>query len=291
LTDTSVLISLAPIATLIAGKNRMEPEEFPHYQSPPVAEVICGMQFDPLSGFGSSHFGLFLHAVEDEYPNTEDRAPIDDLRETEEGTTAKGQFALLDIPPLRRVFYLDLSGNFLLQLQPSKFLTNWRRQTEHDAYPRFSATFGRFTDGWARFRKFADEAGLKPLSANQYELTYINHIEEDEKAFPSGLEHVLPFFAWSAAHSEPFLPDPSAAAIRLTFDLPDGKGRLHLSIGHGIRPRDKKRIAVADFTARGPAKSDWSDMESWFSLAHEWIVRGFTDLTSTNAHKKWRRLQ
>lgn len=269
----------------------MGTDKLPYYQSPPVAEVICGIQFDPLPGFRSSHFGLFLQAVKDEYPSTEDRPPIGDFTEIQEGTTAKGEIAVLDMPPLRRVFYLDLSGNFLLQLQPSRFLANWRRQTDNDEYPRYSATFGRFIEGWAKFRRFADESGLEPLNANQYELTYINHIEEEEVAFPSGLEHFLPFFAWSAAHSEPFLPDPSSAAIHLAFGLPDGKGRLHLTIGHGIRPRDKKKIVVADFTARGPAKSDWSDMESWFSLAHEWIVRGFTDLTSTEAHKNWRRLQ
>ncbi len=261
----------------------------PHFESPPVAEVVCGIQFDPLPDFRSTHFGAFLQTVRDDYPNTEDRAPLDEIRETEQGPTPKAEIGFLEMPPLRRIFYVDRSENFLLQLQPSRFLANWRKLKEDDKYPRYATTFPRFTSGWALFRQFADEAKLGPINANQYELSYINHIEEHDEAFPSGIEQFLPLFAWKSAQSEHFLPRPSHGMLRLAFNLPEGRGRLHISLGHGVRPRDNKKIAVADFTARGPAKADWSDLGSWFSLAHEWIVRGFTDLTSTKAHQIWRR--
>lgn len=38
-------------------------------------------------------------------------------------------------------------------------------------------------------------------------------------------------------------------------------------------------------------KPDGTDMEECFEMAHEWIVRGFTDLTSIQAHKQWGRYQ
>lgn len=263
----------------------------PHYESPPVTEVVCGIQFDPLPEFQSSHFGSFLQRVREEYPNTEDRPPLGEVREADQGTTGKGEIGLLDMPPLRRVFYVDPTGNFLLQLQPSRFLANWRKQREEDQYPRFSSSFRRFISGWTLFRQFVDEAKLGSVNANQYELSYINHIEEGGEAFPAGTEQFLPLFSWKSAQSELFLPKPSSARVHLTFTLPEAKGRLHVSLAHGLRPLDNKQILVMDLTARGPAKSDWSDLEDWFSLAHEWIVRGFTALTSTEAHKRWRRIK
>jgi len=250
-----------------------------------------GIQFDPLPEFRSSHFGIFLERVREEYPNTEDRAPISEVRETDQDTAIRAQIGLLDMPPLRRVFFVDPTGNFLLQLQASRFHANWRRQREEDQYPRFSNTFHRFTLGWTLFHQFADEANLGALNTNQYELSYINHIEEGDEAFPAGMEEFLPLFNWTSAQSGLFLPKPSSATMRLAFSLPEAKGRLHVSIAHGLLPRGGKQILVMDLTARGPAKADWSDFKDWFSLAHEWIVRGFTDLTSNQAHDRWRRIK
>jgi len=51
----------------------------------------------------------------------------------------------------------------------------------------------------------------------------------------------------------------------------------------------KKEILQVDLTARGKAKPDYSDMDSWLEIAHEWIVKGFTELTTTAGHKRWER--
>jgi uncharacterized protein (TIGR04255 family) len=79
--------------------------------------------------------------------------------------------------------------------------------------------------------------------------------------------------------------------INLRFPLPQDRGALHVTYKHGKKVSDKKDVLILDLTARGPAKLDGSDMEDWFDLAHEWIVRGFTDLTSALAHKRWGRMQ
>jgi hypothetical protein len=133
---------------------------------------------------------------------------------------------------------------------------------------------------------------LGPISINQYELSYINHFMELDRSFPAAIQDYLPIFNWDRARTSDFLPAPSSAAIRLLFSFPESRGKLHLSIGHGARPSDGKQVLVVDFTARGPAtSSDGGDLEDWFSLAHEWIVRGFTDITSSEAHKQWRRVK
>lgn len=259
----------------------------PEYKSPPVIEVVCGVQFEPLPGFLSVHFGDFWQRIKSSYPRSEDRPPLGEVRETEQGTIAKAE--LLDLPPLRRAFYVDATGNFLLQVQPSRFLANWRKERTEDTYPRYETAMRRFKEGWTSFVAFTTDAGLGVPRTNQYELTYINHIAEGVEPYPVGIEQCIPVLAWKAAQSTGFLPSPQSAALRLQFALPGGKGRLHVTLNHGRRQDGPKSVLVLDLTARGPARADWADMLDWFSTAHEWIVRGFTDLTSAAAHETWGR--
>lgn len=246
------------------------------------------MQFEPLTSFRSVHYGEFWQQIKRDYPRTEDRPPLSDLHEIQEGTQMKTE-GMLDLPPHRRVFYIDSSGNFLLQVQQSRFLSNWRKRGPDDTYPSYVAAFSRFLDGWKAFVDFANSACLNVPLANQYELTYINHIPEGEYPFPEGVEHYLPLFSWKSAQTAKFLSPPEGAMIRLRFALPESRGRLHVTINHGVRTDDNKSVLIIDLTARGPAKPDWADMNEWFALAHEWIVRGFTGLTSPTAHLKWGR--
>ena len=45
-------------------------------------------------------------------------------------------------------------------------------------------------------------------------------------------------------------------------------------------------------TARGEAESaDFNSALGFFDVAHRWIVEGFTEITTSEAHKIWRRLQ
>ena len=53
---------------------------------------------------------------------------------------------------------------------------------------------------------------------------------------------------------------------------------------------NKVSVLLLELKATGPSSStDKKAMLDWFDLAHEWIVRGFTDLTAAEAHKLWER--
>ena len=134
-----------------------ERRDLPSYLKPPVIEVIfCGVQFEPIKEFSSVHFGKFLARTAPEYPSTQDREPLSDVLEGQRGPEVSDQLLALSLslPPLRRVFYLDRTGNYLLQVQASRFLANWRKQREEDEYPHFEATYARFLNGWQQFRDF-----------------------------------------------------------------------------------------------------------------------------------------
>lgn len=263
------------------------PAPLPSFRSPPLIEVVCGVQFDVLPRFATPHYGAFWQRVHDEYPLAEDKPPLAEVMEPVGEVQAPPRIELFDLPPLRRVFFVDETTNYLLQVQPTRFLSNWRRVRTEDAYPRFAAAYDRFVNGLSEFRLFVNEEGLGSFRCNQYELTYINHFPAST-TFPAEWPTLLRAAPWPAERE--FLPPPIAATSQLTFRLPEDRGILRMSVSHGKRDADGRAVMVVDFTARGPASGDGSDRDAWFGMAHEWIVRGFADLTTSAAHESWGRL-
>jgi uncharacterized protein (TIGR04255 family) len=256
----------------------------PKYKNPPVVEVVIGLSLAPITNLSSVHYGAFWELVKSEYPFTEDNAPLVD-----EATV--GQFEVMQMPPLRRVFLIHTDRTYLMQLQPDRFIHNWRKTKDSDEYPNFETAKQKFLHGWELFRTFIAERQLGTIEIKSYEVTYINHFVEKAGSFPSIAETYLPVFNWKTARSERFLPGPSVFGLDLRFPMPDNKGVLRASVKHGKRATDDADVMLMQMTAQGPAKQEESDMETWLELAHEFIVRGFTDLTSTQAHKQWGRYQ
>lgn len=259
-------------------RSRMLPE----FQAPPLNEVVCGIRFEALKGWQTSHYGLFWIRVKDEYPRCDDQVPLREILEPGKEV----ELEIGPVPPLRRVWLIHRSDNYVIQIQPTRFLHNWRRRRETDEYPRFGAAFDRFKGYLELFKSFTKEAEIGEVSPNQYELTYINHILEERGTFPRNLHKFIKFFSWEGERS---LAEPSAVALDLRFPLPENRGTLAVSIRHGLRQLDQKEILVMELTARGPAQASEGDMDEWFRLSHESIVRGFADLTTPEAHRLWER--
>jgi uncharacterized protein (TIGR04255 family) len=263
----------------------VENTKLPKYRKPPVVEVIIGISFASIEKLATVDYGSFWESVKEEYPLTEDNAPLP------EEVSAGPQVQLMQIPPLRRVFLIHRDQTYLMQLQPDRFIHNWRKLKESDDYPNFENAKGKFVSGWKLFRDFIAARQLGPIRLRGYEVTYINHFIEAPQTFPLGTARYLPLFEWSSGQSEGFLPPPNVLGLDLRFPLAKDKGTLRVSVKHGKRVSDNKDVMLAQLTAQGPASSDGSDMEEWIETAHEWIVRGFTDLTSRDAHQKWERFQ
>ena len=186
--------------------------------------------------------------------------------------------------PLRRVWLVDPTGRYLIQLDPPRFLHNWRKREDRDPYPRFETAYSRFTESLKLYQAFAEESSLGDLNPNLYELSYINHIFEEEDVFPEQVGRFLNFYGWQP--SSAFQGHPEALNIRLALPLPNKAGRLTVSVQHGTRETDGKSVLVLDLTARGATKMT---MDEWFSIAHETIVRGFAEVTTDEAQRLWRR--
>ena len=261
---------------------------FPDYVNPPVTEVVCGINFAPLENFKAIHLGLFWETIKAEFPDVQEHPP---LMLTVEQLAPPTQvpspdFHMFQVPPLPRVWFLDSSGNGIVQVQRDTFLHNWRKLKDDDQYPRFRSVIATLRNQFELFRVFVERHSIGPIKPIQCELSYVNHIYQNE-LWESGqtLEKIFPDFGWRHTKSR-FLPDFEGVNTRMSFRLPDNKGRLHVTLQTGFKLPDNTPLISLESRARGVIQ-DASDSAvwDWFELAHEWIVKGFADLTSSEAQK------
>ena len=270
---------------------RATASDLPEYDNPPVTEVVCGVLFKTLENFRIPHFGLFWERCKKDYPTCEDVAPLLPLIEGH-GEEQEGPIQLIgDMPLPARVWFVHREGTGVIQVQRDRFLHNWKRVKPTDSYPRYHTVIDLFKRQLKSFETFVQENRLGSIDPLQYEMTYVNHIPKGEGWNEmSDLGKVLRNYHFNG-NEKRFLSVEESVNLRTTFSLPDRKGRLHASIRNGKRKDDLKPVLLLELTARGfPGDGAREAMWQWFDVAREWIVRGFTDITSDEIQKTvWRR--
>jgi len=262
----------------------------PNYARPPVIEVAVGVQFAPLTEFSVGHVGLYWATIRETFSRVEEQAPIAYFVEPPHGAwEPPPRFQLMDKPELPRAWFLDASGNRLIQVQRDRFLHNWRKVNPSDEYPRFPAVREDFLRYWEGFNAFLEENHLRP-QPDQCELTYVNHLKKDEGwSTITDLGKVFTTFVWQTRFG--FLPGPESARWSLRFLLPDKQGRLHIDVVP-VRVPPQNDVAIRfSLTARGRPQGEFNtdSMNDWFTMAREWIVRGFVDLVDKNTDALWEK--
>jgi uncharacterized protein (TIGR04255 family) len=261
----------------------------PDFERPPLNEVALSIQFEPLSGFGLPHFGLFWSRVRDRYPRNEDKTPLAHIVEASAPKPQKGLSAITvqeEFPP-PRCWLLDQSGNSLIQLQRDRFVRNWRQIDGSEVYPRYSTLSKLFFQEWEHFVAFACSESLGHPKINQCEVTYVYHLEPGIgwRDF-SNLDGLFSFVVPRKIDS--ILDGPDLFGWNARYKLPGGYGAGHVKVDTVFRGRDLKLILAMNLVARGaPTGTTETDVSAWFNVAHEWIVRTFDELTNDSMHKVW----
>ena len=251
----------------------------PSYRKPPVNEVVCGVRFLPPDKLKIPHIGLLWDKFRRDYPNIEHAVPI---------ASSKGELLIDETTgvPLPRVWFINKAEDQLIQLQFDRFYYNWRRK--QNDYPRYPHVIESFSSAFSTIDSFINDNDLGVFNPLEYELSYINHI-------PKGLgwntlEDLPKLFkdlSWSQ-HDARFLPNPTKISWKMEFPITDKMGNLTVTLKQATRVEDKVQLFMLQFTARGIDESgDKKAFRKWFDVAHEWIVRGFTDLTTNDIHQVW----
>jgi uncharacterized protein (TIGR04255 family) len=266
--------------------------KLPEYAKPPVSEVAFGVLFQQGSRILLPHIGAFWAEVRSDFPRVEEAPPLFPVVETfgDQPSTLDTGVEL----PIPRSWFVSEDERALLQLQKDRFHYNWRKRDDDDEYPRFPSIASRFFEFFGRFRTLTLSVVGKPPAALQYELSYINTIAlSGDTGLHLAVQDVLRDFEWGGKERS-FLPAADNFTWELTFRLPDEQGRLHCIARTGRLRGSGGPVLSLELTARGMTKQqpdDESLMKAWFDLAHEWVVRGFTDLTTKAAQDSWGRIR
>ena len=227
------------------------------------------------------HIGLLWDKFRADYPIIQHAPPI---------ASAKGEI-LVDPTigmPLPRVWFISESDDQLVQFQIDRFYFNWRRRQSD--YPRYEHVIKNFESVLNTIVKFFSEFELGEFKPIEYELSYINHIPKGQGWDTiDDLPKIFSDFVWTKP-KERFLPNPEKVAWQAEFPFPEKKGHLIISLKQAIQKEDKLPLLVLELKTKGIAESTNKEaIFEWYDLAHEWIVRGFTDLTTPEIQKIWER--
>jgi len=266
----------------------------PEFSRPPVSEVAVSAIFPSLENWRSAHAGVYWSRIIQKYPLTEVRMPLPYQIETFDDEIRPTSAIKIELPTpdVQRYWFLTDPPIRLIQVQRDRFAINWRKIKGDEIYPRYKNDIRpRFEEEWKTFVAFLAEHKIGEPSVQQCEITYVNDIlrgddwndREDLRAL---------FSPWWAKGTDGFLPLPETLRIAGSFTMPEQGGRLHFTAQRVLRAIDNRDALQLQLIARGrPKSSKLEDILSWMDLGHEWVVRGFADLTSPHAHKLWGRTQ
>jgi uncharacterized protein (TIGR04255 family) len=260
------------------------------FDHPPVVETVLGLRFNSLLKWEVPFFGLFWATIRDRYPKYR---VVPSLGTTNEDVDPSGRMnvgisvnILQGSPPCRLWYYNDAETE-LVQVQPDRFIFNWKRGLIAATYPHFDNIRPSFESEWMHFRDFVILNDLGEIRIKECEITYINHIESGVGWEGLGeLDNVL--VVWSGTKESTLLPSPEVVNLRLRYLLPGNKGRLEVLAEPAIRNDDNKGIVQLTMIARGaPETSDVNSVLEWFDFAQAFVREAFVDLTTRNMHSIW----
>jgi uncharacterized protein (TIGR04255 family) len=263
----------------------------PVFGNPPVVEVALSVMFEPLPAYRAAHAGLLGLAyggfpVIEEHPELD--LPIEEPGRPQAPPVPK--LAFLQVPKVRTWFRTE-AGTQLIQVQHNRFAYNWRRGETSEPYPRYSAVRAQFDDAFGRFRAFVVEHRLGTVMPVQAEVTYVNHIA-GEHGHHSKVADLMQL--WRGAPSGRFLPELEDARLLVQYSIPDAAGnflgRLSANLQPGYVRATAAQILSLTLTARGrPLTPDIDGAFGFLDIGHEWIVRGFAEITTPEMHQLWER--
>ncbi len=265
-----------------------------HLERAPVGEVICDLQFEDL-GWGLLEYGRYYERIRKRYPECATKPPLAAVSEAPQGREL--QFDLSSVP-LPRLWFSERGGPYLIQLQKDRFILNWRKLSDEEAYPHFldsngsEGVWGRFVTEFALLREFQDETGREPPRPTRCELAYINHLSRGRDwESPSDVGRLLKPFASCSAFRfrERLALGPEVVNLHMVFSLPGERGHLALRSYPGKRVCDDQEMFFVELRASGPISAGASDKEiaAWFATAHSCIVLGFVDLATEEGKLHW----
>lgn len=139
---------------------------------------------------------------------------------------------------------------------------------------------------------FITDEHLGQFQPVQCEMTYVNHLPVDEGwTARKDLPNVI--VPWSGSTTGTYLPDVEDARLAWQYRFDEGGkplGRLYVEVQSAIRAKDRLQLYILQLIGRGaPMGLGVDGVVAFTDRAHEWIVNGFTAITTERMHTIWER--
>lgn len=271
----------------------MSPANLPAFKKPPVVETVLAVQFEPIPGFTNAHLGAFWVRIggRERWPLVQDANPLPQEFERfgEERKWQRTDTLKLDITSdlSSRMQLRNAEGSRLLQIQNGRLIYNWLG-TSGKEYARYDTVRPEFDEHLQEFNAFLADQKLPALHANQWEVTYINHL-------PKGTVW-NDVTDWQNVFNFSAVPPAALNDCRLesfaeqwVYEIAPRRGRLRMQFQHAWN-QERQEVLLFNLTARGPVQEGDGAAESiqaGLDLGREVIVSSFANLVSSQARKFW----
>jgi uncharacterized protein (TIGR04255 family) len=249
------------------------------------------VQFDPITALTPVHLGSWwTDDRRERYPVVEVRAALEATQEEFGGATMPGFSLKLSGHSPSAMWFFSAARDQLLQIQRDRFSRNWMRPQGLDAaYPSYETLLPAFVDDYSGFAACIEELGLDRPLLNQCEITYINPVPVDDHGRLSSL-----LAPWSGEMTEGFLAQPEDGQLAMRWVIRGSAGepigRLYVLVQPVVSPEGPAYLLTLSAKGR-PLGAGPDGAKAFLDIGHEWIVRGFTTLTTQPMHELWERYQ
>ena len=269
--------------------------KLPEFERPPVVEVAISVQFDAPVLDGPQVM-LRWSEVRNRFPKYELAPPMPRRIERFDGPQAPEfeiQFGNAPITP--QLLMMTETGEEALQLQENRIGYTWRKLNREDVYPSYSQIREKFQAELSDFRAYTGEHGLGDFWPVQCELAYVDALLPQTGIWSghSDLGKVLP--SVSPRLTDGFLPPSEGTHYTTTYIIPDENrdpvGRLQVAVEPRFLTPEQSPMYLMTTTARGAPKGTstpaiFNTLDTW----HDWILRAFVDITSSDIQRAWGRI-
>ncbi len=273
------------------------PAPLADYDNPPVVETVLAVHFEPLAmlstvrilDFWRSHlYKLGFHEASDQERHV---VPLEQFGPAPAGRGVR--MNVLQVRPGPRWWFVNKSGEDLVQVQDDWLALNWRKLDENERYRPYSEGRERFAEIVESLAEFCDRSSIGPINPIQAEATYFNHIRVP--GTPSGdvpnLDRILRPIS---DHRVEGLPEPESASFSVRYVARDEagnpSGRLHVVARPGFTGDPKDPMVILEMTFRGRVKtSNLAGVQHVHDQGHAWIVGSFDEMTTSEMATTWGR--
>ncbi len=272
-------------------------DERPKFHAPPVVETALSVQFNSLPGYSTAHAGWYwkeyLEKLQAEpswnWTQATDAPRVDDQFERFGADDVwRPPFTMRQVPPSQpqRTQIIRADGERLIQVQDSRFILNWKKQS--GSYPKYRPLLEEFRAALTAFELFVDKAGLGKLQYNQWEIVYIDQLKKGEMwESARDWSKIFPGLSMPPARVNHLLSEgDETVSADWRFSLAHQRGRMYISLRQIRIPPSGQEVLNVTFLGRGPVTilTTW---EQGFEIAHEALNETFLAITSPEAHKRW----